>query len=287
MEFKAFPKIENIGKIGKMVITQKIHGTNAQIFIIEIASQEGFQPDGKSYVDLDGKTYLVLAGSRTRWIYPGDDNYGFAAFVEANKKTLIKTLGKGQHFGEWAGPGINSGEGLKEKTFVLFDHWKFPPERILPPQTVVVPVLYEGKFDFEAINSAMEDLKTNGSKLQPGFMRPEGVVVSAFGQRFKKVFNAEETEWKKPSSVKAPKVEGPSVAHLLQPIRLEKLLSKDERYTREYPNSLPQICSDYIADLIEEGQITGNEDDIRAIRKALGSQLFKFVKAEVNQKLAS
>ena len=34
MEFKAFPKIESLRKI-EMTITQKIHGTNAQIFITE------------------------------------------------------------------------------------------------------------------------------------------------------------------------------------------------------------------------------------------------------------
>ena len=31
MEFKAFPEIKQIGKVN-MQITQKIHGTNAQVF---------------------------------------------------------------------------------------------------------------------------------------------------------------------------------------------------------------------------------------------------------------
>lgn len=42
MEFKAFPKIPNIKKL-KMAITQKIHGTNAQIYIF-----------GKEYVTEKG-----------------------------------------------------------------------------------------------------------------------------------------------------------------------------------------------------------------------------------------
>lgn len=34
MEFKPFPKIQNVGKLA-MHITQKIHGTNAQVFITD------------------------------------------------------------------------------------------------------------------------------------------------------------------------------------------------------------------------------------------------------------
>lgn len=283
MDFKAFPKIESLRKV-EMTITQKIHGTNAQVMIFEVIEQSGFQPEGNSYVEVDGKTYFIRAGSRSRWIYPGDDNYGFAAFVDQHKEEFIRKLGIGQHFGEWAGPGINSGEGLTQKVFVLFDWWKYPTERELPPQTTVVPLLYKGPFDLDAIEQTMNDLKTNGSKLAPGFMRPEGVVVNVLGTRLKKVFDAEETQWKKPSVVKAEKVVGPDVSHLFQPVRLEKLLSRDEAYLRNYPKSLAQICSDYVSDLVSEGEIKGDADQQKAIRKAMGGQLFGFVKEFINER---
>lgn len=267
MEFSSYPKIERLGKMF-MHITQKIHGTNAQVLI---------------YKDPEGVLQL-LVGSRTRWITPENDNYGFAAHVYAHKQEFIDKLGAGRHFGEWAGPGINSGEGLSEKVFVLFDHWKFPPERALPPKTIVVPVLYKGAMDLSQIDIAMSDLKTNGSKLSPGFMRPEGVVVFWAGVRYKNVFENEDTQWKKGdekyrAAKDAEKSKGPDMSHLLQPIRLEKLLSKDESYITGFPSTMPIICAEYIKDLAEEGQIANDELTIKNTRKALGSELFKFVKA--------
>lgn len=173
MDFKPFPKIDNINK-AYMHITQKIHGTNAQVFI---------------YPNESGELQL-LCGSRTRWITPENDNYGFAAFVHQHKQEFIDKLGVGQHFGEWAGLGINSGEGLNYKVFVLFDFWKYPADRPLPPGCVVVPVLYKGAMNLAMVEEAMNELKTNGSKLAPGFMRPEGVVTMIMGVRYKKMFEA-------------------------------------------------------------------------------------------------
>lgn len=277
MEFKAFEKINSLRKV-EMAITQKIHGTNAQVFIIP-ATPETVNP-----IEVDGQLFELRCGSRTRWIYPGDDNYGFAAFVDQHKEEFVRKLGVGQHFGEWAGLGINSGEGLDKKVFVLFDFWKYPPERELPPGCVVVPVLYKGPFDLEKIEEVMTDLKTNGSKLVPGFMRPEGIVINTMGARLKKVFEAEETQWKRgDEKAKAIKQEQSNVAlttygHLFQPIRMEKLLSRDEKYIREFPASLPTLCKDYVDDLIVEGQIVGDEGQIKAVRKAIGSELFKFAK---------
>lgn len=257
MEFKAFTDIERIGKMN-MTITQKIHGSNAQIVIYNEEDQT-----------------KLLCGSRTRWITPELDNYGFAAFVYANKDEFIEKLGVGTHFGEWAGPGINSGEGLTEKTFVLFDVRKFPADRSLPPQTKIVPLLYTGKIDTNAIDEVMLDLKTNGSKLVPGFMRPEGVVVNIGGHRYKKVFNAEETAWngKDPNYVKTKntKVEV-DYSHLMQPIRLEKLLSRDEQYILNFPKNLPLIVAAYIEDLAKEDQLGGVEE------LQCRGQVFKFIR---------
>lgn len=291
MEFKPMPEIKPMGK-SQMQMTQKIHGSNAQVFIIPAESrnktrtvytENGYHNEtyeDPNVLDVNGSLYELFCGSRTRWIYPGDDNFGFAAFVHAHKEEFIQKLGVGQHFGEWAGPGINSGEGLKVKTFVLFEYWKFPKERPLPPNCVPVPVLYEGPIDLAAIERVMEDLKINGSKLVPGFMRPEGAVIQAMGTRFKKVFKAEETSWKKPDEnyKKSEKAPGIDYSHLLQPIRLEKLLSRDESYEVNYPCSLATIVADYFADLVKEGQVVGEPEQIIAIKKDSSGQMFKFVR---------
>ncbi len=260
MEFKPFDKIDNIKKL-HMVITQKIHGTNAAVIVFE----------------KDGVLDLVCC-SRTRFITPIDDNYGFAAFVHANKDAFL-ALGVGRHDGEWAGPGINSGEGLTERTFVLFDYWRYNERPQLPPQTVIVPVLYSGKLDPSATWDCMQVLKAKGSELAPGFMRPEGVVVTIGGVRYKKVFEAEETGWKKSDKPKGEKKAAVDCSHLLQPIRLEKLLSKDERYRTNYPDSTTQLVNDYIQDLRDEGQI----EDYDAIRRPLTGQVYGFVRATLEQ----
>ncbi len=281
-EFKAFPKIERIGKVF-MCITQKIHGTNAQITIEEVTVNQPVEASGVGhFVDDEqgGKQYALYVGCRTRWITREEDNFGFARFVYENKAELIEKLGPGTHFGEWAGPGINSGEGLTQKTFVLFDHWRYPPERPLPPQTVVVPVLYKGPIDATKIDEVMADLKANGSKLALGFMRPEGVVIQISGERYKKVFEAEDTQWRKGDGnkdrVRAMAQE--DYSHLLQPIRLEKLLSRDESYVREFPESLPRIVKEYFADLEAEGEVKGEPDELKAIRKGASSLIFHFVR---------
>ncbi len=268
-EFKSFGEIKKFTRIN-FSITQKIHGSNATILIWPNEDKGG---------ELD-----LVCGSRTRWIYPGDDNYGFAAFVHAHRDEFIKKLGVGKHDGEWAGLGINSGEGLLEKKFVLFDWWKWPAGRELPAGCLVVPVLYQGEADLRKIDEVMEDLKTNGSKLVPGFMRPEGVVINLNGTYYKKVFKAEETKWKggDPNKPKVERIEA-DYSHLLQPVRLEKLLSRDSQYLENYPKSLGKIVFDYMDDLVKEGQIVGSPGEIIGIRKGASSQVFSFVKTIVEQ----
>lgn len=70
--------------------------------------------------------------------------------------------------------------------------------------------------------------------------------------------------------------------HLLQSIRLEKLLSKDELYLIEFPKSMPKIVEDYFKDLIEENQVVG---DPAVIKKTLGSSLYKFIRETVSKQL--
>lgn len=270
-DFEEWPEIKRLSKAA-MFITQKIHGTNAQIYI--------FQKD-------DG-TLDLLCGQRSGWCTGG--HFGFPEMVYANKQEFIDKLGPGRHHGEWAGPGINSGEGLSKKTFVLFEHWKYPPERPLPPNTVCVPVLYAGGFDLGKVQECMNDLKTNGSKLVPGFMHTEGCVVNFHGHRYKVVFEAEETGWTGKS--KTPKEKDDSQAralekygHLLQPVRLEKLLSRDEKYMKEYPKSMKMIVEDYFVDLVKEDQLPGASDqEVKIIKGTLGGLIFKFVK-EIAEKV--
>lgn len=266
-EFQSFGKISNIGKI-YMSITQKIHGSNAQVYI---------------YKDDSGELQ-VLTGSRSRWITIDNDNYNFAQFVNDHRQEFIDLLGEGRHFGEWAGPGINSGEGLTEKRLILFN-WRRWQGKQLPAQTTVVPLLYKGCLSLDAVSGVMDNLmdnlKTNGSQLVPGYMKPEGCVIEIDGQFYKNVFDAEEVRWTEKTKTLSDKI-SVDITYLLQPLRLEKLLSRDEAYIREYPESLGRICKDYMDDLIAEDQIKfANEDEFKLQRKALGRELYSFVKSIV------
>lgn len=174
-----FPPFQDFQKIPRLfrdcIVTEKIDGTNASIVITE-----------------DGQ---IRAGSRTRYIFPDKpkklgtkrevtDNYGFAAWVEEHKTALLG-LGKGRHFGEWYGKGINRNYGLEEKRFALFD--TSVARDTLPSCVGVVPVLYTGPFDLVAVREVMDKLRTNGSVAVPGWLNPEGVVVFhvASGKLFK------------------------------------------------------------------------------------------------------
>ena len=159
MEFIPFPKMCRLNR--DIVITEKIDGTNAQIYITE--------PDSEGNMK-------ILAGSRTRWITPEEDNYGFARWVRDNAKELIR-LGPGQHFGEWWGSGIQRKYGMQEKVFSLFNTHRWSDPNLRPACCSVVPVLYQGVFDTTFIEEVLIYLKTTGSQAAPGFMKPEGIVV--------------------------------------------------------------------------------------------------------------
>lgn len=174
MEFKEFPKIARLSR--EIIVTEKIDGTNASIYI--------------------GENGEFLCGSRTQWITPEKDNYGFAAWAYTRRDELVK-LGVGHHFGEWWGSGCQRGYGLPkgEKRWSLFNTVRWclasdEPKRIetqdpriekyqdkLPEACSLVPILYRGVFDTAKIDECLENLKNNGSVAAPGFMKPEGVVV--------------------------------------------------------------------------------------------------------------
>jgi hypothetical protein len=170
IEFEEFPKMARLSR--EIIITEKIDGTNAQILITE-----------------DGH---IFAGSRNRFITPGDDNFGFAAWVDAHAVELIAGLGVGRHFGEWWGQGIQRAYGLTEKRFSLFNVSRWYEER--PNCCHVVPILYRGVFDTDEINKVLDRLAAGGSIASPGFMKPEGIVVfhTAANMGFKKTLEKDE-----------------------------------------------------------------------------------------------
>lgn len=189
--FQEFPKMARLSR--ECIISEKIDGTNACILITQ-----------------DGQ---MLTGSRTRWITPADDNFGFARWCAEHREELM-TLGVGRHFGEWWGSGIQRGYGLPkgEKRLSLFNvsRWCLhgtTPERIatadpriekyqdaLPPCVGLVPVLYRGLFTTDACEAAIADLRANGSKAAPGFAKPEGIVCFhvAANAGFKKTLEKDE-----------------------------------------------------------------------------------------------
>lgn len=172
IEFRAFPKIPRLSR--KITVTEKIDGTNACVFI--------------------GEDGAFLVGSRQRWITPEADNFGFARWAHEHQAELME-LGRGRHFGEWFGSGIQRGYGLAEKRFALFNvrrwcaHDAVPREfasadpQIQHKQTRapacchVVPVLYEGPFNTEQVALTLAMLKMKGSAAVPGFKNPEGVII--------------------------------------------------------------------------------------------------------------
>lgn len=153
-DFQAFDKIPRLRR--NVVVTEKIDGTNAIVWVSEDLS-------------------IVHAGSRSRWITPEDDNYGFARWVAENRDEL-RRLGPGFHYGEWWGQGIQRRYNIEGKRFSLFNAGRWADPATRPACCDVVPVLAQGSQD-EVVEAALHRLRTEGSVAAPGFMRPEGIVV--------------------------------------------------------------------------------------------------------------
>jgi hypothetical protein len=164
-EFVGFPKIPRYSR--ECVITEKIDGTNAQIFIAE---------NSEPITLSSGRIVPFLCGSRNRWVFPENDNHRFAAWAFENVEELLK-LGPGRHFGEWWGNGIQRGYGLKEKRFSLFNVTRWEDPCVRPSCCGIVPILYRGPFRTEAIEYTLDRLDQCGSSAAPGFMNPEGIVI--------------------------------------------------------------------------------------------------------------
>lgn len=175
-EFETFNKIARLSR--ECTVTEKLDGTNAQILVTE-----------------DGQLY---AGSRSRWLLTPDglqeDNFGFGRWVLDHKDELIPGLGMGRHYGEWWGAGIQRKYGLKEKRFSLFNTKVWENDAVRPLCCHVVPVMYQGIFDQDKINTCLESLQEFGSLASPGFMKPEGIVIWHDAARifFKKTLEGDE-----------------------------------------------------------------------------------------------
>jgi hypothetical protein len=159
MEFREFEKISRLNR--DVVVTEKIDGTNGLVWVSD-----------------DGLT--VRAGSRSRWITPESDNFGFARWVEDHADEL-RLLGPGYHYGEWWGSGIQRRYGLTEKRWSLFNVARWGDDAARPKCCHVVPTLASGMgladVEGSAVGDALRLLRTAGSQASPGFMKPEGVVV--------------------------------------------------------------------------------------------------------------
>ena len=181
-EFKEFPKIARLNR--DIIVTEKIDGTNGLIYINEENN--------------------IFAGSRTRWLDDHNDNFGFYHWVIENKEDLLQ-LGKGFHYGEWMGKGIQRGYRLNEKRFYLFNTLRWIDIYTLPEAArreykdeyldkirkeynndkleycpeccYVVPILYQGLFSQAMIENCLMTLKEKGSIAIPNYMNPEGVVI--------------------------------------------------------------------------------------------------------------
>src|SRR5690606_34883481 len=101
--FKSIPKTKDSSKL---IITQKLHGTNG-LFCV-------FFNEETNRLDLK-------VGSKNRWLSEDADNHGFYKWAMERKEDIISALGEGWHYGEFVGQGIGNTEGLDKKVFALFN----------------------------------------------------------------------------------------------------------------------------------------------------------------------
>lgn len=163
-EFAKWPSIQRLSS-ETCYITEKIDGTNGVIYVPESSDQP------------------VIAGSRERWLSQEDgspaekdqDNFGFSAWVY-DRREALRNLGPGYHYGEFHGGKIQRGYGIKERRWASFEYWRTDFPQI--DGVCVVPTLYTGELTSNIIDQTVDSLRASGSILYPGFMNPEGVVIT-------------------------------------------------------------------------------------------------------------
>ena len=162
MKFVSFPSIEGFHNAVKLTRSYphlasspinykgkiKLHGTN-------------------SCVNIDNGTYV--AQSRTQLIDEKNDNAGFARWVNTNKEywSSLKTNAQTTIFGEWCGPGIQSGTAIQQipnKIFAVFaimvEHKCTQEEYdalVAPAFASVDPNIIDEKEFKDAVDSAIRD----------------------------------------------------------------------------------------------------------------------------------
>lgn len=203
-DFPAFPKIPRLSR--DVTITEKLDGTNASV-LIEARSKfvmghpvDGYYHHGMYDAHTLTSDHVVSAGSRTKWITPKQDNYGFARWVWDNAQELANALGEGHHFGEWWGRGIQRNYSQTERHFSLFNtkRWGYHFDdqgRVGPCR--VVPTLYRGPLEsYGVMKGVQESLRklSLGSVAAPGFTKPEGIIIfhEASQQMYKKTLDKDD-----------------------------------------------------------------------------------------------
>jgi hypothetical protein len=181
MSFEEFSKISRLSR--PIVITEKLDGSNGQLYIQTCAEFEAEEPsallssyDGHIMYD---DSFVMRVGSRKRWlgVSKSEDHFGFCKWAESHFAELCLDLGPGRHYGEWWGQGIQRKYGLDEKRFSLFNTHRWKPDT-KPECCHVVPILGSSSvFDTRTIDFIFEALRGGGSHAAPGFMKPEGVVI--------------------------------------------------------------------------------------------------------------
>lgn len=162
-DFAKWPSIQRLSS-ETCWITEKIDGTNGVIFVPD-------DPDKP-----------ILAGSRERWLsnedgtppIKGGDNFTFGAWVYERREPL-RQLGPGYHYGEFYGAGIQRQYGLTTKRWASFEYRR---DDINIPDVDVVPILYTGEPVEGTIAVTLNKLIETGSILVPGWMKPEGIVIT-------------------------------------------------------------------------------------------------------------
>lgn len=200
IEFQKWPSIPRMNR--PIIVTEKCDGTNAAVVIHHTDRKPTPQLDGTSpehfphlrYTVVDDVVYYVAAQSRKKFVRPGKqtDNAGFAGWVWNNAQALTR-LGDGYHHGEWFGSKIQCGYGMTdgERKFMLFNSERWNSDTIPDglSEVGVLPsvVLYDGPFSEAEIVRCLSLLREQGSRLVPGFDKPEGIVVwhTAAQQTFK------------------------------------------------------------------------------------------------------
>jgi hypothetical protein len=196
MEFIKFNKIPRLNR--DIIITEKIDGTNAQVYNLVLSNptvnqRDDFAVKGWRIFDYGFYSFAVIPASRNKFLTLKKDNFGFAKWVHENAEELIQ-LGPGRHYGEWWGKGVQRNYGLTEKRFSLFNvsTWKTSCSDAegytsAPGCCGVIPTLYTGPMNMNMVDYFVSYLIDTGSIAAPGFMKPEGVVVfhTAANQYFK------------------------------------------------------------------------------------------------------